>query len=73
MPNTEITLQMCIDEMQRTVNGREVSYKELVSKGKLSPYTRDHRQHVMGKILKLLKQAKADRSQTFVQLINTLP
>ena len=73
MPNTEITLQMVIDELQRTINSRETSYKELVSKGKLSPYTRDHRLHIMQKLLSLAKKAKADKSQTFVQLINQIP
>lgn len=73
MPSQEITLQMCITELERTIASREKNYAELICKGKFSHYTRDHRQAIMKTLLRLLKKAKAEKPQTFVQLINQLP
>lgn len=65
MPSTtDITLQHCITELERTVTTRREKYQQLVSKGKMTPYTRDFRLAVMERLLRLCKKAKAEKDNT---------
>ena len=75
---TQITLDMCIAEMERQQQYYRKYYSdpEILKRSKITPYERDHRISINNKLLELLYQAKQNKAingPKFLDLINQLP
>ena len=74
---TEITLDMCLNEVTRVYQVMKKHYPKMVKAQKMNPYQRDHRLAVMKKMVSLLQQAKENKQQnikpSFIDLLNQLP
>lgn len=70
---TDITLKMCIEELERTVASRKTMYPQLVNNGKMTPYTRDKRINIMQRLLELCKNAQKNKSETLFSSLKKLP
>lgn len=71
--SSTITIDMCIEELERLGAIMKKSYPDQVKESKLTPYERDHRYRVNEKLISLLKEAKANKQtngETFIQLLN---
>ncbi len=72
---TNITLDMCINELKRQRRYMESNYPKYVKQQKITPYERDHRLNVNKQLLDLLQKAKQNKgtnSPTFLQLLTQL-
>lgn len=75
-PKIDITLDMCIEELQRRKLYFEVQYPKLVEACKITPYQRDAAINANKKLLSLLNTAKRNKNtngKTFIQLIDEIP
>lgn len=75
-PKIDITLDMCIKELQRRKLYFEVQYPKLVEACKITPYQRDAAVNANKKLLSLLNTAKGNKNtdgKTFIQLIDEIP
>lgn len=75
-PEMDITLDMCIEELQRRKLYFEVQYPKLVEACKITPYQRDAAIAANKKLLTLLHTSKRNKNtngKTFIQLLDEIP
>lgn len=74
-PTTEITSEMLINECSRILGCMEAKYPELVEKGKLSTWERDHRYNCLKNTLSILRQLQlleATHKMTFTEILKSI-
>lgn len=69
---TNITLDMCIKELERQRSYMKANYNRYVQERKITPWERDNRININKKLLELLYEAKKNKGSTnpnFIQLL----